>query len=536
MVRGMMKRIAKAIGLAQVTLLIALFSTSQAQATTYYIDGSNSSASDSNPGTSAQPWKTINKANSTLAAGDTVFIKAGTYTTYISPSRSGTATARITYQNFGSDVVTIQNASYGIFLDGNSYITVQGINFFNLDQFMWLQNSSNHNTIAYCNFDQFRNVGWSGSKIYQSSSYNWVHHSRFTKYGFFDSSSEGTILDIGNEETQTDFSNYNLLEDSQLYWAGHHVLGVFGKFNVIRRNVMHNENWSSGHGSRVVYVAGYEANSGQNLFDSNIISYSGVPTESWGRPGLSIHTDHNIIRRNAFYHNNMPGINLYTNDSYYQGPQYNVIYNNSFLHNGYSTSSSADSWYHSAISMVNDGTMWTINGNEVKNNLYYLHSTANGFHNANQSDQIFAGNWNGETQGDPKYVSGNSTLGDPLSTASPDLHLQASSPAIDKGVALTTIKSSTGTGTSIVVVNAGYFTDGWGIITGDVIQLMGSSQRATVTSVNYSTNTLTLDTPLSWTANQGVALAYEGSAPDVGAYEVSSGNQPPSAPTNLRVF
>ena len=43
----------------------------------YYVDGSNPSASDSNPGTAALPWKTINKANSSLSPGDTVYIRRG---------------------------------------------------------------------------------------------------------------------------------------------------------------------------------------------------------------------------------------------------------------------------------------------------------------------------------------------------------------------------------------------------------------------------------------------------------------------------
>src|SRR5271166_3647531 len=36
----------------------------QSGATNYYVDESNSSASDSNPGTASLPWKTIAKANS----------------------------------------------------------------------------------------------------------------------------------------------------------------------------------------------------------------------------------------------------------------------------------------------------------------------------------------------------------------------------------------------------------------------------------------------------------------------------------------
>ena len=51
---------------------------------------------------------------------------------------------------------------------------------------------------------------------------------------------------------------------------------------------------------------------------------------------------------------------------------------------------------------------------------------------------------------------------------------------------------------------------------------MGTSQRARITHVNYSTNTLTVDKNLTWTQNQGISLAYAGSAPDLGAYEYQS--------------
>jgi hypothetical protein len=63
------------------------------------------------------------------------------------------------------------------------------------------QNSANHNTVAYCNFDQGRNVGWSGSQIYGNSLYNWVHHCRLSKYGYFTTDDIGSVLDIGDEKT-----------------------------------------------------------------------------------------------------------------------------------------------------------------------------------------------------------------------------------------------------------------------------------------------------------------------------------------------
>jgi hypothetical protein len=69
------------------------------------------------------------------------------------------------------------------------------------------------------------------------------------------------------------------------------------------------------------------------------------------------------------------------------------------------------------------------------------------------------------------------------------------------------------------VADAGYFTDGWGIIEGDLVQL-ANGQRARITDVNYETNVITVATALLWTQNMGVSLAYEGSAPDLGAYEL----------------
>jgi hypothetical protein len=56
-------------------------------------------------------------------------------------------------------------------------------------------------------------------------------------------------------------------------------------------------------------------------------------------------------------------------------------------------------------------------------------------------------------------------------------------------------------------------------IAGDTINLVGQTQRVQITNINYATNTITVNSPLSWTQGQGVGLSYEGSAPDKGAYE-----------------
>jgi hypothetical protein len=121
----------------------------------------------------------------------------------------------------------------------------------------------------------------------------------------------------------------------------------------------------------------------------------------------------------------------------------------------------------------------------------------------------------------------------------PDLRLKSTSDAINAGVALTTITSPSGTGNQFTVEDAGYFMDGWAMaslgVQGDEIQLLGTTQRARITSVNYGTNTITINATLNWSQGQGISLAYEGSLPDIGAYEYAgeSDNESPSVPSDL---
>ena len=91
------------------------------------------------------------------------------------------------------------------------------------------------------------------------------------------------------------------------------------------------------------------------------------------------------------------------------------------------------------------------------------------------------------------------------------------SPAIDQGAFLT-VTSSAGSGTVIPVPDAGYFVHGFGIAQGDEIQLEGQALTAHVLSVDYATNQITVDAPLTWTSGLGVGLPLTGVRPDVGSF------------------
>jgi len=140
-----------------------------------------------------------------------------------------------------------------------------------------------------------------------------------------------------------------------------------------------------------------------------------------------------------------------------------------------------------------------------------------------------------------------------FSTSLPDLSLQPSSGAIDGGAYLTQARGGGSTSTNLIVDDALYFQDGsWGsalargvtlfpdwIAIGTVTNTVQIAQGG----INYSTNTITLASPMTWTngapiwlfkKSDGTKVLY-GSAPDYGAYEyLPSGDTiPPAAPTGL---
>ncbi len=83
------------------------FGLPQAQAASYYV---SPSGSDTAPGTLAQPFLTIQNAATVMVAGDTAFIRAGTYRETVRPKNSGTQNAPITFMPYNGESVTISGA------------------------------------------------------------------------------------------------------------------------------------------------------------------------------------------------------------------------------------------------------------------------------------------------------------------------------------------------------------------------------------------------------------------------------------------
>jgi hypothetical protein len=68
-------------------------------AATFCVDGSSKTASDTNPGTEAEPWKTLARAGSAaeLAPGDTVLLRSGVYREHFTITVSGAPDQPVTF-------------------------------------------------------------------------------------------------------------------------------------------------------------------------------------------------------------------------------------------------------------------------------------------------------------------------------------------------------------------------------------------------------------------------------------------------------
>ena len=509
-------------------------------------------------------------ANSNAGAGDIVYLRAGTYNQGIAPAQSGSSTSRLTYRGYSGETAKITGVARGINVVGKSYITIDGVNVDGVDTFADLQNAHHIWILNSTLINSTDTGGWPlGIKIYNNSQYNRLANCTIGHVGYMTSDDDiGGVMNLGDWANPNDTTAYNLIENNHFYHGGHHIIEIASKYNILRNNTFHNENWtpcsrsSTGNlcGNRDVVIADDSLDAYWNVLEGNRFAFAGASIDdTTGSTGASVRNPHTIVRNNLFYFNDGPGLGLYVDWTTTYDARYSHVYNNVFYQNAISPLSASD--YRYTFGMVFDnvagnGAPLPITDVAVKNNVFYKNAGGDiFFYYTDPSLQTVLGNYYSLASGSnasgyftPNIPSGNvKSSGDPLfvdisATATVanidkfDFHLQAASPLIDKGVFLTSTTSA-GSGTVIPVVDAGYFIDGYGIVPGDTIQFQGQTQTARITSVDYTNNRLTVDTPLTWTLGLGVSMPYNGSAPEVGAYEYADAadTTPPGAPTGLSV-
>ncbi len=128
---------------------IVLFISFSLKANTYFV---STNGNDANAGTEIQSWRTIQKAANTVIAGDTVYIKSGTYNERVIIQNSGNTNNYIVFSAYQNDNVLIDGngISWGSSWNGlldisdKSYIKIIGLTIQNSDYAgIFLENSTN---------------------------------------------------------------------------------------------------------------------------------------------------------------------------------------------------------------------------------------------------------------------------------------------------------------------------------------------------------------------------------------------------------
>lgn len=488
-------------------LVLALFlSLAVSNAAVYYVrtDGNNSNTGLAN--NSGGAWLTIQKAATTMVAGDTVRVQAGTYDERVALGASGTSASKIIYVCDGSVVCR------GFDMGSTHHIRVIGFEIVhtgaaNLYPAFLLNNTANNNELIDNYIHDVNGIGvriGDGSSVGNS---NVIRGNIITNVGYI----TGTNYD-GSPVIQCLGTN-NLIEYNSLARGSDFVTASFKDYrNIVRNNFLHDvqtnyflnssphvDMWESQPGTTNVANG-----SMQNLFERNMSVSNMTPnshstllqstSQSTNDSGVNVHDF--ISRLNVIQHLGSAALDV-------EGFPRLKCYNNTLSH---------------IVELLANGNANNGNGSVVKgatncsilNNIYYSSGAAQSFsYNVDATtsgtitidgDCVFGGMYL-----DPSETHGMTNNPNFIDEPNNNFRVSPGSPVIGAAQSQT-LTVGTGTATNVVVVSdSRMFMDGWSMVTGDSIVVSGNSATVT-TNVDYDNNLIYFINNLTWTNAAPVRL------------------------------
>jgi hypothetical protein len=558
----------------------ALFAVAtHAFAATYYVAPTGD---DSGAGSQAQPWRTLKRAVQAANPGDTVLVNSGTYREAISFARSGSAGSKITFKSNGGQPAIIDGqgvsiGQYGALVGFNNvgYIRLEGFEVRNSSAYnVWVGGESHHLELVGLDIHNGATSGiWlDGPKNRAAMSVisgNHIHDHAQGGITVWTATGGYYVID-GNEIWGNKGSgNYDAIQVGGGNGGSHHI--------VVKNNLVHG-NGSANAGEDPIDLGGHGLNH-HYLVEGNVMQggagsfklKSGALKRGEYTPGVS---SYHIARFNQLL-----GV-AFVN---YDFPDPVVMYNNTFVNcgqcimfwleeTGQDTSfgdstytggdagrmnwknnlfvqDSAASDYVLLTAGAGGGTSIDLTYRSVRfqNNMYKFSSGqkiqwGKLTFGPGINDSTFASFKAANAPDYPEAASILTTAGLTqifANAATGDFHLAAGSPAIDRGTPLTKAVNAGNNSTTLVVDRASYFQDGY-CVNGECLNtadsiVVGTGVPVRIIAIDDRTNTITLASPVTWTAGVAVTLPYKGAAPDIGAFEAGQGTRLP-APTNFHIL
>lgn len=281
-----MFRLKRTIGAS--ILAIAIFHAIPAHAATYYVDATGS---NSHPGTEKKPWQTVAYAVSQMVAGDTTYVKGGTYVEdVVRFSRSGTQLSPIKLLNYPGELPVIDC------VDGSQiYKTIH------------LENAGGKKLgIGWITIEGFEIKNcWHGIRAYN------LHDSVIRRNWIHDSVYNGILLN-GSARVLIDRNriNHNALRDPTP--PGAHGLYINGSSHIITNNVIYGNrgygiqlNGTRSFSPSTLYTSQEFAESNNWIIANNTFAYelTAAGLVIWGNKANNTRVENNI-----FHENNVQGV------------------------------------------------------------------------------------------------------------------------------------------------------------------------------------------------------------------------------------
>ena len=516
---------------------------------------------DENAGSREAPWRTLAKANATLAPGDRVTLLDGTHDGIIEPGQSGEPGRPITYraENPLMAVITGGPASDGdrtcVRLKDRSHIIVDGLYMLPTARGWMKLDRANNCVIRNCRMENA--IGH-----YSPITCTDCHYNRYEHLECWRSNCIGADGHVGGDM----WNNYNVshcvFDRVHISRAGHRPFGLWFDCpnNVVRRCIF-DCRWGRN----------FEFFSTPRLLVEDCVITNGFDGSGSADGRAKLFIIDSIFRRNVVYRNYYGPmvINAY---KYEDLPTFGMmrsrLYNNTWARN--------HEYGYEMVDLNQKPDPHMVHGNVFQNNIFafndpggdglalylvsniaednrFLHNLLYGdkpgcktvrydwawpAHNrwdglrmtAEEANEIKPGQFAGNIDADPLFAD----------MEVDDYRLSTRSPAIDAGAPLAKTTAS-GSGRMVAVDDARWFYDGFGIPgeVGDMVFVGAGKTAAVVVKADIEANMLTLDRDLAWQQGDAVTVAYNGSAPDLGAYETGAEHQDwyraPVIPPNLRV-
>lgn len=343
------------VSILMVAIMGSLWSPSAATAATYYVA---TTGSDSNPGTQSQPFRTISKGVSVVAAEDTLYIRGGTYSEGIDSRRmtipSGTSWTNAPHiAAYSGETIIVR----GVHLTASSikYLIIDGIISDATgtgEEALYIGNGAHHVRIQN---GALRNSSTQGAQITRSSG------------GF----NELINLDVHNNGTDPHFEHglyiwgsNNLVDGCRIYHNAAYGVHIYDSdVKAVNNNVVRNSK-VYGNGSAGATSFGVLLSSGDGNMTYNNLIYN-------NRGGIKIgsSTTNTKVYNNTLYNNAQNGIEV-TSSSTGAVIRNNIVY--------------------APETIINRGTSTTLSHN-LTSDPKFVKSSANDFHLQSTSPAIDAG-------------------------------------------------------------------------------------------------------------------------------------------------